>query len=59
MTGGFFLGSGGADSKEKGPGPAGPAECFSENTISGKTIFIYFAPQARNSAEGLFAALAP
>ncbi len=58
MTGGFFLGSGGADSKEKGPGPAGPGP-FSENAISEKTIFIYFAPQARNSAEGLFAALAP
>jgi hypothetical protein len=45
-----------ADSTEKGAGRARPAGCFSENAISGKTILIYFAPQARNSPEGLFAA---
>jgi hypothetical protein len=36
----------------------GPAGCFSEDAVPGKTISIFFAPEARNSAYGSFAAVA-
>ena len=56
LRGGFFSGSGGADSRKKGPGRARPAECFSENAVSGKTILVLLRPEGANSPEGLFAA---
>ena len=42
------------DAREKGPGRARPAECFSENAVSGKTNFKLFAPVAQTPAEGFF-----
>ena len=56
ITGGFFLGSGAADSKKKGSGPAGPAGCFFENAVSEKTIWIYLRCRRRKLCRGLFAA---
>jgi hypothetical protein len=52
IDGGLFFGKRRGRFPKKGSNRARFAGCFSENAVSGKTILVYFAPQARNSAEG-------